>query len=204
MARLVVYVDGFNLFHGLKAKFGRRLLWLDLVGLAASLRPRSDLVAVKYFTAPVLDDPAGASRQASYQRAMLAHGGGKLEITNGRYQKKPMTCRSCGSTWVRYEEKETDVNIAVSLVSDAAAAVADDAILISADSDLVPAIRTARALQPDMFIAAAFPPKRYSAELNALLPASFHLGRTKLTQNQLPDRVTDAAGQVLRRPDRWR
>lgn len=41
MSELIVYVDGFNLYHGMKAKFGRRLLWLDLVTLSTRLRPKA-------------------------------------------------------------------------------------------------------------------------------------------------------------------
>lgn len=29
MSELIVYVDGFNLYHGLHAKYGRRFLWLS-------------------------------------------------------------------------------------------------------------------------------------------------------------------------------
>lgn len=203
MPGLIVYADGFNLYHGMKAKFGRRLLWLDLVALAMSLRPRSNLLAVKYFTAPVLDDPGAASRQGRYQRALLASGGGKLEIVQGRYQKKAMTCRTCRATWTHYEEKETDVNIATAIVSDAAAKVADSLIVISADSDLAPAIRAATSLNPTIFVAAAFPPLRYSAELKKLMPSSFHIGATKLKQSQLPAVVTDGHGQSYQRPTKW-
>ena len=37
MVRGAVYVDGFNLYFGLKAKHGRKYLWLDLHALAVSL-----------------------------------------------------------------------------------------------------------------------------------------------------------------------
>jgi hypothetical protein len=47
-----------------------------------------------------------------------------------------MTCRRCGSVWASYEEKETDANIAVALVADAAASASDIALIVSADSDL--------------------------------------------------------------------
>jgi uncharacterized LabA/DUF88 family protein len=203
MAGLIVYVDGFNLYHGLKEKFGRRLLWLDLAALATSLRPRSQLLQVRYFTAPVLDNPSAASRQGRYQQALLAHSGGRIDIVQGRYQKKAMTCRGCGSSWTHYEEKETDVNIATAIVADAAQGKADSALIISADSDLAPAVRTARAVNPTLFIAAAFPPKRYSAELNKLMPNSFPIGTTKLTQSQLPQTVADGRGHTYCRPAKW-
>lgn len=45
-------MDGFNLYHGLKQKHGRRYLWLDLEALAGRLlKPAQHLVGVDYFTA---------------------------------------------------------------------------------------------------------------------------------------------------------
>lgn len=204
MSGLIVYVDGFNLYHGLKDKFGRRLLWLDLVELSRSLRPRSALLQVRYFTAPVLDNPHAASRQGRYQQALIANSAGLVDIVQGRYQKKTMSCRGCGSSWTHYEEKETDVNIATAVVADAAAGKADTALIVSADSDLVPAVKAARAVNPSLFMAAAFPPKRYSAELKKLMPKSFPIGTTKLTQSQLPKVVRDAQGHSYARPAKWK
>ena len=202
--RLTVYVDGFNLYHGLKERSGRRLLWLDLVKLSLLLRPRSSLVRVNYFTAPVLDDPAAASRQSRYQAALLAQNPGMVDLSQGRYQKKERMCRTCRATWTHYEEKETDVNIATALVADAATRVTDSALVISADSDLSPAIRTARRLNPGMFLAAAYPPLRYSAELSKLMPASFKIGMSKLTAAQLPPTVLDSvSGRTYSRPAKW-
>lgn len=66
----MVYVDGFNLYHGMHDAFGRATLWLDLVELARSLRPKQELVHVRYFTAPVLNDPGAQSRQATYVSAL--------------------------------------------------------------------------------------------------------------------------------------
>ncbi|MEU4287562.1 NYN domain-containing protein [Kribbella sp. NPDC026596] len=188
----------------MKERSGRRLLWLDLVKLSQLLRPRSSLVRVHYFTAPVLDDPAAASRQGRYQAALLARNPGLIDITQGRYQKKERTCRACGASWIHYEEKETDVSIATALVADAASRGTDSALIISADSDLSPAVRTARTLNTAMFMAAAFPPMRYSAELSKLMPASFKIGMSKLTGAQLPRTVLDSAsGRSYRRPAKW-
>ncbi|WP_030978381.1 NYN domain-containing protein [Streptomyces sp. NRRL S-1824] len=204
MSELIVYVDGFNLYHGLHDKYGRRLLWLDLVKLSQTLRPRDHLVKVKYFTASVLDDPEALSRQDAYLQALVAHGGSSIEIVKGRYQKKQKQCRRCGSQWTHYEEKETDVNIAVSLVADVVTGAATSAMVISADSDLSPAIRTAQRLAPTTHIMAAFPPRRFSNELQKLMPASFSIGRAKFTGAQLPEKVVDPeTGHVIERPAKW-
>lgn len=113
--RLIVYIDGFNFYHGMHDKFGRSTLWIDFVALAQSLRPRSHIVAVKYFTAPVLGDAGAASRQAYHQAAVAARHTNVFSVTQGRYQAKTVTCFNCRATRTVHEEKETDVNIAVAL-----------------------------------------------------------------------------------------
>jgi hypothetical protein len=113
-----------------------------------------------------------------------------------------MTCRKCGHTYRRYEEKETDVNIATALVSDAAFGRMDSALVVSADSDLVPAVRAAKAARPGLFIAAAFPPKRFSSELQALMPNSLHIGADKIKQSQLPDQLS-IGDKSWSRPAKW-
>lgn len=55
---VAVYIDGFNLYNGLKDKHGRKYLWLDLESLARRLlRQDQQLALVRYFTAPVRNDP---------------------------------------------------------------------------------------------------------------------------------------------------
>ena len=197
---LIVYIDGFNFYHGMHAKFGRSTLWIDFVTLAQSLRPRSHLVAVKYFTAPVLGDSGAASRQAYHQAAVAARHPNVFEVTQGRYQAKTVTCFHCGTS--RTVHEETDVNIAVSLVGDAAAGRMDSALIISADSDLAPAVRAAKQFRPGMFIGAAFPPKRFSSELKQLMPASSQIGRDKIRQAMLPDTFA-VGGSTYTRPAKW-
>jgi hypothetical protein len=116
-----------------------------------------------------------------------------------------MTCRQCGSAWVTYEEKETDVNIAVALVADAAASASDIALIISADSDLCPAIRTARLLNPQRRMIAAFPPRRSSFEIRSLIRKPFTLAAADIRNSLLPEVVADpASGLIHKRPDKWR
>jgi hypothetical protein len=77
-------------------------------------------------------------------------------------------------------------------------------MLISADSDLSPAVRTAQRLSPATHIMAAFPPKRFSNELQKLMPASFCIGRAKFAGAQLPETITDpSTGHTIQRPQKW-
>lgn len=50
----MVYVDGFNLYYGLKSKGWRRFYWLDVRELSEKLlRAGQQLVGVRYFTARI-------------------------------------------------------------------------------------------------------------------------------------------------------
>lgn len=209
MANVIAYVDGFNLYHGLRDRYQHRYLWLDLCELARRLRPNDNIIAVRYFTAIVRNDPPAEARQQVYLNALQAHNGNSIQITLGRYQSKQLICRGCGSSWTSYEEKETDVNIAVSLVADAADHHSDIALLISADSDLCPAIRTARTVaarrRGRFGIVAAFPPRRYCHELKRLVPGAFILSHQDIRNSLLPETVTDiASGRKFSRPAKWR
>lgn len=200
--RMMVYIDGFNLYHGMHAEFGRSTLWLDVVALAQSFRPSQRLVGVKYFSAPVLDDPGAQSRQAHYVDALTAKYPQQFQAIMGRYQKKIITCFGCGRTHTHYEEKETDVNIAVTLLADAALHGMDTAIIVSGDSDLAPAVRAAGSIGAHLFIAAAFPPNRVSQHLRRLMPASFHIDRKRIKQLQLPQTFS-CGSQSFTRPTYW-
>jgi hypothetical protein len=126
--RVKAYVDGFNLYHGLKARHGRKYLWLDLHALAVRLlKPSQHLVAVEYFTARVRNQPESEQRQTAYLDALAAHCP-LVKVVQGRFQEKTHECWSCGGRWVSYEEKETDVSIAVQLVEDGVQGVFDTAL----------------------------------------------------------------------------
>ena len=63
--RVAVYVDGFNLFYGLRSKGWRRYYWLDVHRLAENLlRPGQTLAAVRYFTARIFSDPRDPGKPA--------------------------------------------------------------------------------------------------------------------------------------------
>ena len=68
--RTVVYIDGFNLYYSLLRRTS--LKWLDIVALFRdhALGSNSQVVQVRYYTAPVLarmsDDPQSVQRQRIY------------------------------------------------------------------------------------------------------------------------------------------
>lgn len=102
MSRVIAYIDGFNLYFGLKSKGWKRHYWLDVVGLSRSLlKPGQTLQAAHYFTARISltgKNHADMQRQADYLDALATSP--LLTIQFGHYLPKG---RQCGSMSFRVE-----------------------------------------------------------------------------------------------------
>ncbi len=201
--RIAVYVDGFNLYFGLKDSKWKRHYWLDIWQLSLNLIRSGNLVVAKYFTANVKGNPQKELRQQVFLAA-LTHHRPSLQIIRGHYLLKRWQCRSCGAVWHAAEEKRTDVNIATNLIADAYEDVFDVAILVSADSDLVPPIEMIRSLWPAKRIVVAFPPKRSSKDLRSVAHNIFYINETTIRLSQLPNPVRKADGSHIWKPAEWR
>ena len=201
----MVYIDGFNLYFGLRSKGWRRYYWADLRRLAENLlRSEQRLVAVRYFSARISARPGNPNkrkRQATYLEALETLP--DFHIHFGHYLAKPQRCNACGATWDTHEEKMTDVNIAVELLGDAQDDAFDMAMILSGDSDLATAVQAVRRRYPAKRVVIAFPPARDSAQLRKVASGWFRIGRKTLKDSQFPDRVAKTDGFVLKRPEEW-
>jgi len=203
--RVIAYVDGFNLYFGLKSKGWRRYYWLDVRKLATNLLVNDqELTDTKYFTARVSatpGDPAKANRQNAYLEALKAHT--SVQIIYGHYLAKTTRCFNRSATWETHEEKMTDVNIAVELLTDAFDERFDTALIISGDSDLSRAVEVLRNRFPRKRVCIAFPPNRTSQRLKSIANSYFVIGRRKFSQSQLPSKVLTKSGYTISCPASW-
>lgn len=206
MIRVTAYIDGFNLYFGLRSKKWRKYYWLDLIKLVQSLlKPGQELVKTRYFTTRIrctgnnVDD---IKRQNNYIEALETMS--DLSLHFGHYLEKKKQCRKCQAEWIYYEEKMTDVNIAVQLLTDAYEDRFDTALLISADSDLTVPVQQITNRFPGKRVIVCQPPGRNSSQLCKAASASLTISETKLRQSQLPATVKKPDGYLLQRPSYWR
>jgi len=206
MNRVIVYIDGFNLYFGLRSKGWRRYYWLNVHQLSlALLKPGQRLNAVHYFTARIRANGQNVDdmrRQSLYIEALQTLPDTTLHF--GHYLDKPRQCRQCGAQWMDYEEKMTDVNIAVQMLADAFDDRFDTALIISADSDLTTPVSKVRQRFPAKRVVIAQPPGRHSTALCNSASGHFTIGEAKLRASQFPDHVQRADGFMLLRPAHWR
>lgn len=203
MQRVITYIDGFNLYFGLKSKGWERFLWLDVEALSRNLlNPDQTLARTKYFTSRVSLPPDKAKRQSTYIDAIYTLA--DTSIYFGKYQTNPQTCRNCGHVHNANSEKMTDVNIAVELLQDAFVDAFDAAVLISADSDLIAPIEAVKRLFPKKRVVVACPPGRFSQHLCRSAHAYLKIGHGSIEKSQFPEHVRTPSGFLLRRPASWR
>jgi uncharacterized LabA/DUF88 family protein len=202
MKRIVVYIDGFNLYFGLRRNNWKKYYWLNVEKLSKNLlKPDDALIVTKYFTSRISAPPDQVKRQSTYLDAIDSLIG--VEIFYGRYQNNKFSCYNCNYISYIPNEKKTDVNIAVELLSDAFTDIYDKAIIISADSDLVPPILKINSLFPNKRIVVAIPPGNKSKELKSTTTC-FTIGESIIRQSQFPEVVVSKTGFTLKRPELWK
>ncbi|MBY0429311.1 MAG: NYN domain-containing protein [Alphaproteobacteria bacterium] len=199
--RLIIYVDGFNLYHGIDDLRDHKLKWLDLWKLAESLCADDEAVAnVYYFSAYATWIPDAYKRHRDYVRALTSK---NVTAVMGEFKKKSVTCHSCKARWDKHEEKETDVHIAVQIIHDAHEKNYDHAILITGDSDQAPTVKKAKAIHPQAKFSVWTPPGRIQGCHS--LGTRFEIRRARIEKCQLEDRVLAADGSLLvERPVKYR
>lgn len=191
--RLCCYVDGFNLYHSIHDLRQPHLKWLDLWALGASLARNGEAVAaVHYFSAYATWRPAPYARHRAYVSALQSRG---VTVHLAQFKAKDKRCFNCQHRWQDHEEKETDVHVALRLLADAFEDAFDRAILISADSDLVPVVAMVRQKFPRKQVMVVAPPGRFAAA-RALAP-QLQITKGRLARCLLPQKVHDDVGNLV-------
>jgi len=198
---IIVYIDGFNLYFGMKQAGFDNFKWLNIRALSESLlKPEQEIVGIKYFTSRVSNNPDKQKRQSTYIEALETVG---IKIYYGHYQRDAIECRRCNNVRANYNEKMTDVNIATQMLVDAYQDNYDMAMLLSGDSDLVPPIKAIHDIFKLKRVFVAFPPKRYNNSVAFVAKGSMIIGRKKLMDHQFPQEVIKPDGFVLVKPVNW-
>lgn len=224
--RVNVYVDGFNLYYGSVKDTPYK--WLDLSRLCAELLPGETICRIRYFTALVNPSPTNPDqrlRQETYLRALKTIP--TLTVKYGYFLLKqdlripvyplfppnaavPNPANAPILVW-KVEEKGSDVNLATSLLLDAAANDFDAAWVITNDSDLAWPIEMARrtyrlpvgVFKPDR--PASYPSPRPRPDSWPLMKSARSFRRIEerhLVASQFAATLADALGPIVK-PVSW-
>ena len=188
------YIDGFNLYHGIKDTKRKDLLWLNLYTLMVSLKQTEFKVSkIKYFTSkPVHKSKDIQERHATWMKTIRSFGS-NIKVIWGRYHKNRPT------------EKMTDVNMAIQMLNDAYDSNDPATLyyLVSADSDLLPAIIALRKTPTNPRVVVVFPPKRFSKDLRNNANKMKRITIDRLEKNILNNPHITHTGKEVYKPSNW-
>jgi len=225
--KVAAVVDGFNLYHSVedairtiqaanvrnlankKPLMSEHMKWLDIRAVCQSymsaLREAVgapvELGEVFYFSA-FAKHRGGATvgRHMDFVSALTLRG---VQVEMASFKRKDVDCHKCGHKFPYHAEKQTDVAVAAKLIELAATNGAGTVVVVSGDTDLIPAFKTVRRLNPAVRIVSLFPYDRESPDLGALAHQTFSLSTSQYRKWQMPDPVPLPNGEGLPKPVGW-
>ena len=179
MNRIVFFVDGFNHYHALDScRKYHKYKWLNLSKLAKCFVKKNERIdGVYYFTAL---STWSKSKREKHEKLIKALELEKVKVVYGKFRRRDKACPLCKKTYQTFEEKQTDVNMAIHLLRLAIEDQYDTAIIMSGDSDLVPSIEATKNIFPTKRIGVVIPIGRRAELLKNV--CDFHF---KLKERQL-------------------
>jgi uncharacterized LabA/DUF88 family protein len=205
--RTTVYVDSWNLYYGCLK--GTPYRWINIAEMARLSMPAHYHIGhIRFFTARTVarqHDPSQAVRQQALFRALQTLP--NLTMHYGTFLVKPVwmhlvTPLADGTRFVeviRTEEKGSDVNLAAYLVADGYENAYGAAVVVSADSDLVEAIKIVRRLHKHVTVLS---PSNKAHEMGRAATRFRVIDPAILAQSQFPPVMRDAQG-TFRKPASW-
>lgn len=214
MIRTSFLIDGYNLFHSVKSAShdlglgGSETRWLNIRSLCESSLHLIDVTArlaeIYYFSALArhleIKKPGITVRHQTYIRC-LEHSGIIVELH--RFKKSLTVCRKCNQTFKRNEEKETDVAIAARLFEILCLDKCDTVVLVTGDTDIIPAVKTAQNIFPTKEIVFLMPYKRHNKELANLPLRHFDISNSNYMKHQFADPFITKKGKSVIKPSTW-
>ncbi len=230
-----IYIDGYNLYYGCLK--GTSFKWLDVLSLfelhilpsitamvsGQRLEPVLDSLAIKFFTASILERVAKANDsvqcQEHYHAALKKYQSGRLEIIKGYYSltttnakmvdtSRPKTPpRDCAETTIwKLEEKQSDVNLALHAVTDVLLDGIEHVVIVTNDTDIAPAVNMLKC-RTGATVGVVIPTTDHQRPPNTDLVANAdwvrtHITHAELKAAQLPRVIPDRRRPVAK-PISW-
>ncbi len=212
MKKVTFLIDGFNLYHSCRNARddlgGVQTKWLNICSLCQSLLPiiggGASLYEIFYFSALAKHllyiDPDIVVKHENYIECLKDTG---IVVELSKFKRKEKRCKLCHQIFITHEEKQTDVAIATKLIELALLNSCDTIIIMSGDTDLIPAIKSVKARQSHIEVRCAFPYKTKSGELSKVLPGSFRIMKERYPRHQFSDPYKLSDGRNIQKPISW-
>jgi len=217
MGRVAVYVDWFNVYRQLKKNFWKKYNWLNYKELASHFLIKDDkIVKIVYFSAYYPESKDNSAKHKNYvrvlQQAWIIPVLWKYQQVTRTFINKWNNLQSFvlddweSREWFppyklvyrTYEEKKTDVNIAVNILRDWLDDLYDKCFIISWDSDITPAIESVKKRRKDKKFICILPPWSNSTAMKNVCHKTYKIKESDLQDSQFPDII-----KWIQKPEDW-
>ena len=228
-----IYIDGYNLYYGCLKNTSYK--WLDLKQMVSKILAtvyfgeledqfefELQPLAIKYFTAPILKNFAKSNDsvpdQNAYHKALVAYIGNEIQIITGEYDasharahrfQKGRSARECEKVEIwKLVEKQSDVALALNAYSDAIRGEIDHVVIVTNDTDIVPALKLIKE-HTNAKVGIIAPTKQNADAVNQSLDdysdwTRTHITNEELESSSLPNLIRcEKSQQVIHKPISW-
>jgi uncharacterized LabA/DUF88 family protein len=173
MKKVIAYIDWFNFYHGIHRKLPDYYKWIDYRKIVQQyLAPDEVLLKICFFTATPRYDERKIKRHNNYIDVLKKHL--NIDIIEGNFTSTRKTFHLSNHPiiwpenavisptdfcYATFEEKQTDVNMALEILEWWFCDKYDKAIIFSWDSDIAPAIVKVKKLKKNKEFMAVLPYK---------------------------------------------
>lgn len=206
MRRAVAFIDGFNLYYSLQKSDNNqyhKYKWLDLRKLMQKyVYPETELLGeIFYFTAL----PKNEEKRKRHIKYIKALRNSAVKDVKGKIKFNSVICSNpkCGKEVFYPIEKQTDANIITRVLSMTMCDDFDVALVVSADSDLVPMIKAAKAFNPSKVFRLVIPIHQKAKELTEACDERRKIKADQLEKSQFPESIELETGEIISRPENW-
>jgi uncharacterized LabA/DUF88 family protein len=126
-----------------------------------------------------------------------------VKVVYGEFKLKDRLCPNCNVEYQGHEEKQTDVNLAISLFSLAIEDRYDTALVVTGDSDIIPSMKAVRKMFPAKRIGVAIPIGREAEDIKNTASFYVRLKEKQFKTSLFPDEIDLGNGQKLIKPSTW-
>lgn len=204
-------IDGFNLYFSMNDNRYSKYKWLDFSKLFRNYVNSRDKIEIHYFTTVNYKDIHSYKTDriridGKYKRHMIlieAEETKGVIVHYGNFMDTDYICENCKHHNIRRKEKQTDVNIGAFLSYLAFSRNLEKFIILSADTDMIPAISLVKEISPEKHISLLLPPGYAFSEISKFCDKTYQMEEEILKSSMFPRTVLNEKGEEITCPEEW-
>ena len=213
MKKVNFYIDGFNIYHAINNMSDNKLKWLDYSLLCGELLKYNEKINKIYYFSALYKNKEKKNRHNIFIKALKSK---NIKVVLGNFKKRTKKWRidkkylgkyninkNLYLSITNFEEKESDVNLAIYLVRDAINNDMDKAIVFSGDSDFIPAVKMAKSENTSLKIGVVMPKNTKANKLTEVYDFYEKLSKFNLYNCTFPNEILLNNGSKITCPKEW-